>query len=192
MRKVRRKKIIPRLCSLGSTVWEQEKHFSNTKAHTPWHSHRGSESGPASSHLIPQPLIWRWSDPLDQASGSKRTEAGGQLIHELNRAIEAAQIAWITRRELSVWRAIHANCASWKIWTLADIRAALTNQELALAVTSLRAEATIEDKLIVVVCGYPELYDTTSYFYKNRNKFSNETGAAWQKPLPWRVFASVV
>ncbi len=30
---------------------------------------------------------------------------------------------------------------SWKIWTLADIRAALTNQELALAVTSLRAEA---------------------------------------------------
>ncbi len=71
------KKIIPRLCSLGSTVWEQEKHFSNTKAHTPWHSHRGSESGPASSHLIPQPLIWRWSDPLDQASGSKRTEGGG-------------------------------------------------------------------------------------------------------------------
>ncbi len=30
---------------------------------------------------------------------------------------------------------------SWKIWTLADIRAALTNQELALAVTWLRAEA---------------------------------------------------
>ncbi len=74
--KGRRKKIIPRLCSLGSTVWEQEKHLSNTKAHTR-HSHRGSESGPASSHLIPQPLIRRWSDPLDQASGSKRTEANG-------------------------------------------------------------------------------------------------------------------
>ncbi len=42
------------------------------------HSHRGSESGPASSHLIPQPLIRRWSDPLDQASGSKRTEANGR------------------------------------------------------------------------------------------------------------------
>ncbi len=41
-------------------------------------SHRGSESGPASSHLIPQPLIRRWSDPLDQASGSKRTEANGR------------------------------------------------------------------------------------------------------------------
>ncbi len=70
------KKITPRLCSLGSTVWEQEKHLSNTKAHTR-HSHRGSESGPASSHLIPQPLIRRWSHPLDQASVSKRTEANG-------------------------------------------------------------------------------------------------------------------
>ncbi len=29
---------------------------------------------------------------------------------------------------------------------------------------------TMEDRLIVVVCGYPELCDTTSYFYKNRNK----------------------
>ncbi len=76
MRKVRRKKITPRLCSLGSTVWEQEKHLSNTKAHTR-HSHRGSESSPASSHLIPQPLIRRWSDPLDQASGSKRMVGGG-------------------------------------------------------------------------------------------------------------------
>ncbi len=34
----------------------------------------------------------------------------------------------------------------------------------------------------LVVCVYPELYDTTSYFYKNRNIFCNETGAAWQKP----------
>ncbi len=41
-------------------------------------SHRGSESGPASSHLIPQPLIRCWSDPLDQASGSKRTEVNGR------------------------------------------------------------------------------------------------------------------
>ncbi len=29
MRRERRKKITPRLCSLGSTVWEQEKHLSN-------------------------------------------------------------------------------------------------------------------------------------------------------------------
>ncbi len=40
-----------------------------------------------------------------------------------------------------------------------------------------KSETTMEDKLIVVVCGYPELYDTTSYFYKNRNTFYNETGA---------------
>ncbi len=55
-----------------------------------------------------------------------------------------------------------------------------------------KSEKTMEDKLIVVVCGYPELYDTTSYFYKNRNKLCSETGAAWQKPLPWSEFASVV
>ncbi len=39
------------------------------------------------------------------------------------------------------------------------------------------------------LCGYPELYDTTSYFYKNRNTFNNETGAAWRE---LREFASVV
>ncbi len=39
------------------------------------------------------------------------------------------------------FHAIRTISASWKIWTLADIRTALTNQELALAVTSLRAEA---------------------------------------------------
>ncbi len=45
-----------------------------------------------------------------------------------------------------------------------------------------KSQTTMEDKLMVVVCGYPELYDTTSYFYKNRNKFSNETGAACRSP----------
>ncbi len=34
------------------------------------------------------------------------------------------------------------------------------------------------------LCGYPELYDTTSYFYRNRNKFCNETGAACRSPPP--------
>ncbi len=47
-----------------------------------------------------------------------------------------------------------------------------------------KSETTMEDKLILVVCGYPELYDTTSYFYKNRNKFCNETGAACRSPPP--------
>ncbi len=45
-----------------------------------------------------------------------------------------------------------------------------------------KSETTMEDKLMVVVCEYPELYDTTSYFYKNRNTFSNETGAACRNP----------
>ncbi len=31
-----------------------------------------------------------------------------------------------------------------------------------------KSETTMEDKLIVAVCGYPELYDTTSYFYKSK------------------------
>ncbi len=78
---------------------------------------------------------------------------------------------------------------SLKIRTLADIRAAV-NQSGACSSSDVitsggrKSETTMEDKLIVVVCGYPELYDTTSYFYKNRNTFCNETGAAWQKPLP--------
>ncbi len=40
-----------------------------------------------------------------------------------------------------------------------------------------KSKTTMEDKLIVVVCGYPELYDTTSHFYKNRNK----KDLAWKK-----------
>ncbi len=45
-----------------------------------------------------------------------------------------------------------------------------------------KSQTTMEDKLMVVVFGYPELYDTTSYFYKNRNTFRNETGAACRSP----------
>ncbi len=71
MRKGRRKKLSPDYAPWGVQCENRKKHLSNTKAHTR-HSHRGSESGPASSHLIPQPLIRRWSDPLDQASGSKQ------------------------------------------------------------------------------------------------------------------------
>ncbi len=44
-----------------------------------------------------------------------------------------------------------------------------------------KSQTKMEDKLMVVVCGYPELYDTTSYFYKNRNTFSNETNAVKEK-----------
>ncbi len=37
-----------------------------------------------------------------------------------------------------------------------------------------KSETTIEHTLIVVVCGYPELYDTTLYFYKNKNTFCSK------------------
>ncbi len=52
------------------------------------------------------------------------------MLRQCKDAIDnpAALSVWITRRELSVWGAWHA------IRILADIRAALTNQELALAV----------------------------------------------------------
>ncbi len=40
-----------------------------------------------------------------------------------------------------------------------------------------KSETTMKDKLIVVVCGYPELNETTLYFYTNRNK----KDLAWKK-----------
>ncbi len=46
------------------------------------HSYRGSESGPASSHPVPQPLIRRWSDPPDRPadqSEQRRVVEGGSM-----------------------------------------------------------------------------------------------------------------
>ncbi len=99
----------------------------------------------------------------------------------------AALFARMRRRELSVWRAIRANNTSWKIWTLADIRAASTNQELALAVTSLRAEAEnpkqkMEDKVIVDVCGYPELYIHLRTFTKTGIHFATRLELPGRSP----------
>ncbi len=56
MRKVRRKEITPRLCSLGSTVWEQEKHLSKKSTYTidTRLCNRGSNPAPASSHPVLQ------------------------------------------------------------------------------------------------------------------------------------------
>ncbi len=36
----------------------------------------------------------------------------------------------------------------------------------------IKSETTMEDKLIVVVCGYPELYDITLYFSKTGIHFA--------------------
>ncbi len=35
----------------------------------------------------------------------------------------------------------------------------------------------MEDKINIAVCGHPELYDTSSYFYRNMNK----KDFAWKK-----------
>ncbi len=87
-----------------------------------------------------------WCLHLKMRSHQTRIKRYAQIIYMLSQCKDAidnpaARMVRITRRELSVWRTIHANSASWTIWTLADIRATLTNQELALAVTWLRAEA---------------------------------------------------
>ncbi len=55
-----------------------------------------------------------------------------------------------------------------------------------------KSQTTMEDRVMVVVCGYPELYDTTSYFYKNRNTFCNETGAAAEAPPMTRIHVCCV
>ncbi len=68
MRKVKRKKITPRLCSLGTTVWEQEKHLSNTK-HI--HDKATGEVNPAQ-----QAAIWSHS----HWSGAGQTRLTGWRI----------------------------------------------------------------------------------------------------------------
>ncbi len=99
------------------------------------------------------------------------------------RANEAAQMKRITQRKLSVYSRELKNLNFGGYSRCVNQSGACSSSDV---ITSggRKSQTTMEDKLIVVVCGYPELYDTTSYFYKNRNKFSNEPGAAWQKPLP--------
>ncbi len=78
VRKVRRekKKITPRLCSLGSTVWEQKKKHLSTKStytiNTRLLQQGKTNPAPASSHPVQQPFSAPVTDPL---AGSKRTEA---------------------------------------------------------------------------------------------------------------------
>ncbi len=82
--------------------------------------------------------------------------------------------------------------ASWKIWTLADIRAALTNQELALAVTSItsggrKSQTTMEDKCIVVVCGYLELYIHLHTFTKTGIHLQRDWSCLAEAPPMTRI-----
>ncbi|MED6290963.1 hypothetical protein CHARACLAT_018779 [Characodon lateralis] len=52
----------------------------------------------------------------------------------------------------------------------------------------------MEDKIIVAVCGKPELYDSTNYFYQDKyrkdlawRRVSEETGVAEGKPACRRL-----
>ncbi len=109
-----------------------------------------------------------------------------RMIYMLSQCKDAR----MRRRELREFSVFNFNRASWKIWTLADIRAALTNQELALAVTSLRAEGnnnvksetTMEGKVIVVVCGYPELYIHLPTFTKTGIHFATRLELPGRSP----------
>ncbi len=86
MRKVRRKNN-PQTMLLGEysvrTGKTAQQHKSTYTIDTR-HSHRGSESGPASSHPVPQPLIRRWSDPLDRLAvqSKRRRVVGGGAMSE--------------------------------------------------------------------------------------------------------------
>ncbi len=95
------------------------------------------------------------------------------------------------RRERQSCGVIHANGANWAFFSrdsheLKNLNV-LTNQELALAVTSLRAEAenpktTMEDKVIVVVCGYPELYIHLRTFTKTGIHFATRLELPGRSP----------
>ncbi len=72
-------RITPRICSLGSAVWEQEKHLSTQKHihHRHTTCNRGSNPAPASSHPDPQPLI----PALVRLADSKRRRRGARASH---------------------------------------------------------------------------------------------------------------
>ncbi len=81
----------------------------------------------------------------------------------------------ITRRELSVWDELkNLNFGGYS--RRVNQSGACSSSDV-ITSRGRKSQTTMEDKLIVVVCGYPELYDTTSYFYKNRNK----KDLAWKK-----------
>ncbi len=86
-------------------------------------------------------------ESLKVRSHQMRMKHYAQMIYMLSQCKgeidnPAALYARMVRRELhgTNW-AFGAFDLSWKIWTLADIRTTITNQELALAVTWLWAEA---------------------------------------------------
>ncbi len=97
--------------------------------------------------------------------------------------IHENEAARITLRELSVW-GVRRELKNWNFggYSRRVNQSGASSSSDVITSGGRKSETTMEDKLIVVVCGHPELYDTTSYFYKNRNTFCNETGAACRSP----------
>ncbi len=125
-------------------------------------------------------------------SHQTRMKCYTQMIYMLTQCKDAIDnpavlFARMRRREFShLWR------LSWKFLNFGGYSRRV-NQSGACSSSDVitsggrKSKTTMKDKVIVVVCGYPELYDTTSYFYKNRNTFCNETGAACRSPSMTRV-----
>ncbi len=93
-------------------------------------------------------LVWMHSNGAFTPDANEALSAYDLHVKSMQRrdrhpAARFAQMRWREWRDANwafwafdVWFA--RICASWKIWTLANIHAALTNQELALVVTWLR------------------------------------------------------
>ncbi len=93
-------------------------------------------------------------------------------------AIRANEAVRMTRRELSVWGVWHElKNLNFGGYSCRVNQSGACSSSDVITSRGRKSEKTMEDKLIVVICGYPELYDTTSYFYKNRNK----NDLAWKK-----------
>ncbi len=108
----------------------------------------------------------------------------------------AVRFARVRRRKLSVLRAWRVIRASWKIWTLADIHAVLTNQELAQVVTWLRrserrqkSETTMADKIISLYVDARScaIHLHTTNTSMRRTTSNGEGGwALWRPQGTWR------
>ncbi len=105
-------------------------------------------------HILEWPFIVASLKVRSHQMWMKRYARMIYMLSQCKDAIDnpAALFAQMRRREWREWcewrelrsrivLSVCANRASWKIWSLADIRTTLTNQELAQAVTWLWAEA---------------------------------------------------
>ncbi len=101
-------------------------------------------------------------------------------------AVLFTRMAWITLRKLSVGRAIHVNSAKKNLNF--DGYSRPVNQSGACSSSDVitsggrKSETTMEDKLIVVVCGYPELYIHLRTFTKTGIIFATRLELSGRSP----------